>query len=495
MSQKKTGWRERLGHEIDRTLAVVAPERARKRLQNRRAVQALYEAGQPGRLSRKTTRPEAGDVSIARAGTRIRDSARDLEQNFDIANGALDVLVANTVGLGVNPAPIARDLSGEPADDFNRTIRKLHRYWSRSPEVTGALEYGAFQALLFRSVFRDGETFTRTMTGSVPGLDKPIEGAVSFWLQGLEADFVPLDKHDPKMNLIQGVQRNQWGRPTLYHVYKQHPSGLQSSQDLMIVKAADMVHTKIIKRLDQVRGISVFHSVINRLGDIKEIDESERVAARVAAAFAAYIKKGEPEDYTGSEDTENDVRTMSIRPGMIMDDLLPGEDIGTIASNRPNNALIPFRDAQLRAAAGGFGSSYSSLSKNYNGTYSAQRQELVEQYAIYGVLWNSFVRPTCQRIYQGFVDAAISANLVEVSQVDPLSLYDCKHSRPPLIWIDPKKEADALKRQREENWISDSQIMHAAGNDPEGTWRQIKLDQDDKEEIGIVVGGQESAVK
>ena len=52
-----------------------------------------------------------------------------------------------------------------------------------------------------------------------------------------------------------------------------------------------------------------------------------------------------------------------------------GEEIGTIDTNRPNPNLQAYRDGQLRASAAGLGASYSSISRNYNGTYSAQRQE------------------------------------------------------------------------------------------------------------------------
>lgn len=484
--------RERIGREIDRTIAVLAPGMARRRLANRNAVMALYEAGEPGRTRRKSPRPEAGDISIARAGSRIRDWARDLEQNYDIASGALDVLTANTVGLGVHPLPMARLVGGEPADEFNHEVRRLWRDWIKNPDVTGAMELGGLQSLYFRSAFRDGDGFVRQLIGTVPGLKRQVKDAVPYWIQPLEGDFVPLDLEDPKKNLIQGIEHDQWWRPTAIHVYKQHPAGLQPSREVMPIPADRMVHTKITQRLHQVRGISIFHALINRLDDIREIDESERIAARVAAALTAVVIKGEPEDYEAPAD--GNVRTMSVKPGTILDNLRPGEDVKTITSNRPNNALIPFRDSQLRSAAAGFGVSFSSLSKNYNGTYSAQRQELVEQYVQYGVIWNAVVRPTCQRIYQGFIDAAIAARLLNIGGVDPLTVYDAKHSRPPLVWIDPKKEAEALKVQRKQGWKSDSQIMQAAGDDPEETWRQISRDQDTQEEIGIVVGDEAAAI-
>src|SRR3546814_16911546 len=71
---------------------------------------------------------------------------------------------------------------------------------------------------------------------------------------------------------------------------------------------------------------------------------------------------------------------------MVFDDLRPGESISTIDSNRPNPNLEIYRNGQLRAIAAPMRISFSTLSKNYNGTYSAQRQELVENFGAYGVL-------------------------------------------------------------------------------------------------------------
>lgn len=34
---------------------------------------------------------------------------------------------------------------------------------------------------------------------------------------------VPSDFNDPARNISQGVERNAWGRPAAYYVYKQHP--------------------------------------------------------------------------------------------------------------------------------------------------------------------------------------------------------------------------------------------------------------------------------
>jgi capsid protein len=107
-------------------------------------------------------------------------------------------------------------------------------------------------------------------------------------------------------------------------------------------------------------------------------------------------------------------RDLRMTPGMIIDGLLPGEEIGLIDSKRPNPNVVTFRQGQLRAAAAGIGASYSSISKSYDGTFSAQRQELVEQWVNYAVLADEFTGQWVQPIYQTFVQVAILSGAVKV---------------------------------------------------------------------------------
>lgn len=110
------------------------------------------------------------------------------------------------------------------------------------------------------------------------------------------------------------------------------------------------------------------------------MEEAERVAARISASLAFFIKKEHPEGYQAPPDGSpaQAQRMIDITPGMTFDDLRPGEDVGVIQSNRPNTALNIWRAGQLRSSCAGTRSQYSSVARDYDGTYSAQRQELVE---------------------------------------------------------------------------------------------------------------------
>jgi lambda family phage portal protein len=465
-------------------IAPLSPKWALERERSRRALKAYYEAAEPSRRRKGRTDRGSANAQTERSAERLRIMARHMEENLDIAKGALDVLCANVVGRGIRPEPQVMKKDGTPAKEVNDLLLKLFDDWRYKPEVTHTHDYYSAQRLACRSWLRDGEVLTQKIIGPAPLIDHGT--LVPYSLELLEADYLPFDLNNPANGIVQGVEMNQWGRARAYWLHKQHPGDLNSaSLETKRVSADRMIHLKLVNRLHQVRGITQFASVLTRFDDIKEIDESERVAARVAAAMAMYIKKGTPDQYVAPE-AGNTYRTMEIAPGMIFDDLQPGEEVGTFNPNRPNNALIPFRDSQLRSASAGLGTSYSSLSKNYNGTYSAQRQELVEHSAHYGVLQSVFTHSWCDPTWWGFVDAATLSGRVRLDDsIDRESIYNVSHALPPMPWIDPLKELEAVKLAQEIGIKSRSRVIRERGDNPDQVYEEIRRDKEIDAELGL----------
>jgi lambda family phage portal protein len=481
-------------------VGAISPKWAMQRERYARGLKAYYEAAEPSRLHKWRSDRRSANAQNERAAMPIRSQARHLDENHDIASGILDVLVARTVGAGIQPEPQVMLEDGKPADDVNRQLLDLFEDWRFRPEVTWQHDYYSLQRLCARSWFRDGEVFAQLVIGAAPGLDHGT--IVPFSLEALEADFVPFDHNEPSKGIIQGIEVTQWGRPKAYHVYKQHPgdNGLALSTERKVITSERMLHLAFRKRLHQLRGVSVFANVLNRLDDVKEIDEAERVAARVAASMAAAIVKGQGQDYEAPEELDSNgkpiPREMEFQAGLIFDDLQPGESITTIDTKRPNNALIPFRDSQLRAAASGTGASFSSISKNYNGTYSAQRQELVEQNEIYQMLAGPVVYRFCQPVWDAFVDAALASGALKLpAGVNKRSMYDCTHTGPSMPWIDPVKEIEAQVTAMKWAITSRSKVIRARGDNPDQVNREIVRDKAELERLDIVPIGDGQAAK
>ena len=453
----------------------------------REAARAHYEVNTATRQNKKK-REKRGPNSSTRDDVKpLREQIRHLEQNSDIVKGAFDILVANIVGLGVNPEPMILKANGDPYDEANQIIDDAHKLWRRHPEVTGEHDEGSAQRLTVRSWLRDGEMFQQHIIGTRRDLDHGT--AIPYSYEMIESDqLAPNPRQGMRNGIMDGIEVNAWNKPTMFHFYKHHPGEygtrlVATAAETKRISAKRITHLKLVQRIGQLRGISIAASVIRRLADIGEIDESERVAARVAAALTAVIIKGEPFGYTAPDaDAEDDYRDIEFGPGTIIDDLMPGEDVKMLASNRPNNAMIPFRDSQLRSAASGFNVSFSSLSKNYNGTYSAQRQEMVEQRMIYSTLWSLFVERSERRKYENFMNAGIASGVIALpDDMDPESMFSATFTQPAMPWIDLLKEAKGYESILASGLDAKANIIRARGGNPREINRLRKQDSEQSE--------------
>jgi lambda family phage portal protein len=476
---------------FDRVVGYVSPRAAVKRAHYRRVL-AYYEAANPDRTRKGRVAPGSGNLAVNKAGRTLREMARYFEQNHDLARGVLNDLVLKTVGpTGIACEPQPRTAEGEIHDGFAAALLDLWRDWCKRPEVTWLHDWASTQRLLARSWFRDGDVFAQQITGTLSSLNHGT--TVPFSLEMIEADLVPIEYSLPP-NIVQGIELNAWGRPTGYYVYMFPPgeqvtatigAALQPSM-LKRVSADRMLHCRMVDRIRQLRGVSLFATVLQRLDDLKDYEESERIAAKVAASMAAVIKKGLPDDY--AQPSEGEARELKFRPGMIFDDLRPGEDISTIDTKRPNANLLTYRQGQLRGVASGTGTSFSSIARDYGGTYSAQRQELVESWAAYATLAGEFTAAIVRPVYESFVAMAIASGAVRVpADVIPDTIDDAIYIAPQMPWIDPESEAVAATVLERNRYESGPAIIRRRGQSPRDIIAQESAWQRALEKAGLQV--------
>lgn len=467
---------------FDRALAVFAPERALRRTQARRAL-AYYEAARPDR--QRKARREYGSASnaVRTAGTSIREQARHLEQNHDLARAVLRVLVNSTVGsagIQVEPTPLRAD--GSVDEVLAQAMLEVWDEWGEAPEVTRQLSWPKCQRLLARTKFRDGEALARFI-----GANMPIRHAtdIPLSLELLEPDFLPLG-HDTEYQgrkVKDGIELNGWGQPIAFWLYRGHPGEYDGSlipwSQLSRIDASDILHLVQRDRLHQRRGMSEFAAVIERFDHLKDYETSETIAAKVAASMGAAIKKGTPDLYQDDTDSEGEVtpRDLKFRPGMIFDDLLPGESIEMIGNNgRPNAQLIDFRNSLLKAATSGMGASYSAVSRVYDGNYSARRQELVDVWVDYAVLSQDLAAELVRPVYRRVLTAALAVGRLRLPADMPLRrALQAMYVLPSMPWIDPAKEAGAWQTLIQQGLASGPEIVRKRGRSPADILREEVL--------------------
>lgn len=462
---------------IDRLVSAVSPVAGLRRAYAR-TVLASYDATKPGRLRKDRNRNPSPNNMVERSASALRNHARYLERNHDITRGVLRTIVNSVVGpqgIGIEPQPRRKD--GSIHAEYAAALREMHRRWKRRPEVTHRLHWSAAERMLAYTWIRDGEAFAQMVSGFAPGL---VHGsAVPFSLELLEPDFIPLEYTDPSRKIRQGVQVNEWGRATAYACFKGDPREAGhwiTPADLKMVPADNMLHISTLDRLHQVRGLSEFASVLTRIEDLKDYEESERVAAKVAASMSAYVKRVPgPEGYDPGENLNQEPRQLSMQPGIIFDDLKVGEEIGMIDTNRPNPNLVAWRSGQLRAYAAGIGASHSSISKDYNGTYSAQRQELVEQWVHYAVLADDFVGQVSRPVWERLVAVCHLSGAVRMpDDLMPGTEADCLFVGQSMPWIDPLKEAKGWDQLVRSGFSSEVEVIRRRGGNPSEVQEQLQ---------------------
>ena len=431
----------------DKVIAVFSPERAYRRQQFR----ALYEGATPRKHDKDKFKLASSDPNVDRAmqGSTLRARARYLDQNSDLITGLFDVLCTHIVGSGMACEPTVKMVDGTPAQELNDAICRRHTLWAERPDVTRSYNLAKAEQLACRTWLRDGEAFIQHVNALSARHPRAVNVRYSFEL--IEADQIPEGFTERENRIYQGIRRNAWGAAERYYLSVGDTYTQDFENNTRSIKAGNMEHIANITRFKQNRGVPLIASAINTVSDLDDYANSERVAAKMAAAFVGSIEH--PKRDTGIVGAGEN-KEIPIAPGAV-GEFFDGTTFKLHAPQRPNTAFGGFIQHNGRLIAAGNKVSYSSLTKDYNGTYSSQRQEMVEQFGIYRPMQNEFIDKVSLRLYKRFIFTLEgmgyfdeeSPNFIGVSLqgVDMDTLYDVSFQPPQPVWIDPLREANAAK--------------------------------------------------
>lgn len=466
---------------FDKIVAVFSPEKGLKRLYDRTLLNK-YTAALPADPKTKQKRGASkGSANELNKGAKaIYERARHGDENNPFVTAILDELCANVVGpngIMVEPQPL--DHNGEVHIEFAQAIARWWELHSLAQNIDAETSRSETEWLACRTWLRDGEVFGRMYMGKHPDLNYP--STTPFAIQAFEPQYIPRHITEPDSGLIEGIKRNQLGQAVSYLIQKD-----ASGFDFAEVDASFVCHLKFTRRLHQNRGISILHSVLDLICRLESYDQSEMVSAEIASRFAYYIKR---DPTMGADQSSGGLdRSADIFLGMGNSfELAPGEDAGVVESNRKESMSAPFRSSQQKLVSSAAGVNNSSVTRNYDGSYSANRQELVDSYSRYRVLQRKFVLNWTRPQYRLALSMAIISGELKIpAEVDAASVYNAIYQAPVMPWIDPKKEMDGIEKGTRLGLFSLSQAQRERNINPLATRKEIQAERKQLNDMGIV---------
>ena len=432
--------------------------------------------------------------------TTLRNRSRDVVRNNDYARGVIGKLVDNVVYLGINFQAQVKQVKQPTVNDdrINNLIESNFKAWAEEKlwcHTAGQLDFVGLQQLVMRSCLESGEVFVRKVKQSFSGSPVP------FALEIIEADQLAEDHNVTwgDNQVIMGVEVNSWQRPVAYWFYKQHPGdnwNRSGNREMQRIPATEIIHLYLGDRPNQARGLPLLYSTLLRLKNVGDYEESEQLAAKLAACIMAMITTpysdllGEPEQENGNLPADE-----KFEPG-VMRYLAPGESMEAFDPKRPNPNLTAFIEQQLRATGAGVGVSYETVSNDYSKTnYSSSRLSLITARDRYKVLqvWfaTNFLREV---IYgnpeaDGWLDMAVMSGVLNFPDYElrPQRYRATKWQFRGWAWVDPHKEVKATLDSLAGGMTSLTDFYAEQGKDFEESVKTIAREREMLKQFGIEI--------
>lgn len=465
---------------IDRLVGMVNPAAALDRIKARTLLQA-YTGGKGGYAGGKRDRratanfiPEGGSANadLLPELVDLRARSRHIARNVPIATGAIATNKTHIIGDGLSVKAAcdyeALGLSEEAAQTWNAAADREFRLACMSIDWTRVEEFGDLQDTVFGSELESGDVFIlrryRIDAGDTYGTKAQV----------IEADRVCNPYNGQDTDLIKGgVEHDRNGVPIAIHVADRHPGDLYRKPvkwRRVPLRYNDgrkiVIHLINRSRPDQTRGIPYFAPVIEAIKAFGDYQEAEVRAAVVSAMFTVFIKRAPGDEDAGPlAGTESSFAddALELGSGAVVS-LDEGEDVTIANPMRPNPNFDGFAQAFLRLVGVALEMPFEMLIKHFTASYSASRAALEMAYHTFRKKRGRFARQFVAEVRSWVIEEAILTGRLEAPKFFEDALIRQAWLRaeitgPVRITLDPKKDAEADKIDRDNGFKTSQQIM------------------------------------
>ncbi len=420
--------------------------------------------------------PHFGSTAAATAAQNgtVRSRARYLYANNPHAHAAVEAWVTALVGTGARATP------KHPDADPRKAIVGAIEDWSAEADICQRTDWYGMQANIARAMVLDGEALVMLID-----TDRGLR------LRQIPAELLASEETRDLGNgrqIISGVELDADGAPAAYWIRPEHPGGpFATWAPPQRYDATNVLHIFRPMGPGDVRGMSWLAPVLLKLAEHDEANGAVLAGLKTAAMFAGFLKPTTP---SGDEAEPFRPDGAPVAPGAIKE--LPyGYDI---EFNSPQQAqqTPEFLSAELRAVAVGMGVPAHLVSGDLTGAnYGSLRADLVSfrqkvSQIQYGVLEPQLLRPVHHRaVISAVLGGRLAAPDFETMSRDWTAAEFIMPAQP---WIDPAKDAAALRALIDAGLMSRREGVAERGWAVEDLDAEIAADQDRARRLGITFG-------
>lgn len=382
------------------------------------------------------------DEDITEHLPTLRERSRDLYVSGGISSGALNKIVTNVVGSGLQlNSQIDHEYLGitrEQASKIERQIEREFNLWANDKyncDIAASCNFYEMQALAFLSMLMSGDCFIL-----LPIL-KRAGNIYQLKMQLVESDRVTdPDFIDLEADILQGIECDQYGAAIAYYIkQRMKPNAVQQKYQKVdaYTKSGrpNILHLRTMERPEQRRSIPLLSNIIEQVKQLSRYNTAELDAAVLSAMFTVFIKKaGDEEDegaagqYKGelaepeSEEQSLAPGNMRLSPGGIVE-LEEGEDISIANPGRPNQQFDAFTTAIIRQIGMAIEVPYEVLVQHFQSSYSASRAAILQAWQMFKKRRKWLVDNFCLPIYKEWMTEAVLMGRLKLSGFfnDPLA--------------------------------------------------------------------------
>jgi lambda family phage portal protein len=457
---------DQFGRPID-TRAIAAEQRTAARARIRESLAASYDAAatttENAKHWRHTDSRSAASANSASVRKTLRERSRyECLENNSFAKGIALTLANDTISTGPSLQVTLDDR------DASRAIERQWRKWCKDVRLANKLRTARLAKII------DGETFI------LKGTNRRSRNSVQLDVRIIEADQIATPNYvEFYPNKIDGIEFDEWGQPTVYHLLRGHPGDSYpwAAWDKDDISPDDIIHLYRAERPGQCRGIPEMTTALPLFAMIRRYTLAVILAAEIAADFTAILKT-QANAFDSASDGVDDLEPFDftqIDRG-VMTSLPKGWDLQQFDPKQPTTTYTEFRNAILNEVARCVHMPQNKARADSSGyNYSSGRLDHQTYYESIAVERSQWEIECLDRIFEWWMDEALLLDGY-LPKIDTMDEVAHVWRWPPNRDVDPKELAESSLLLINGGLKTRAQYLLEQNIDPEEHARQLEAE-------------------